>query len=348
MTTAASVLDSRLSQSIGDWIEELVTTNLAASVSVISTHLNKLDDGRNDIFNGYWVYVTDKNNAGADRYVYDYATSTGTLLVRGANFTADTAAATVRLYRYSYTDKLRAINDAIREVFPDLSEPIESSELITGNILPNSHFQDWTSSSYPDFYSVTSATAAATTTSGLYRGGNKSALVTATVADGYMYISSDTYPRLLDLMGKTISFKCWAYPSVANDAFLTIYTIKADGTAQTLNSTTTCPVSKMTLLKLENQAINDDITKIEFRFRVHTNAATCYFDAARSTGHDVNELILPLSFANGELNRVYIQTAGNAEDICDDLQPTYWQEDFNHNIIDNGTNKYMRLNSRPI
>ena len=57
-------------------------------------------------------------------------------------------------------------------------------------------------SSYPDKYGVTNATAAATTTAGLYRGGAKSAKVTASAADGYMSINSNDYPELLlDLSG---------------------------------------------------------------------------------------------------------------------------------------------------
>ena len=46
-------------------------------------------------------------------------------------------------------------------------------------------------------------------------------------------------------MVETIDFKAWAYPEADDDAFLTIYTTEPDGTAQTLNSTTSVYAGKV-------------------------------------------------------------------------------------------------------
>jgi len=148
-------------------------------------------------------------------------------------------------------------------------------------------------------------------------------------------------------MGKTITFKCWAYPvDTADDATIQIYTIKADGTTtQTLTSTTSNPEGAWTLLELEDQAINDDIVEIQFRFRSKTNATHACFDAARVTGRDLYEYLLPTDFKNGTISQVYIQTSGYSDDACDDLQPRYWERVFGYSTINDGTYKYLRLPS---
>jgi len=347
MTTAVSVLEERLAKEIGDYIEVVVTTAINADNLVVSTNLRAYDDGRDDRFIEWWCYITDKANITVHRRVSDYATATGTLTVDGAVLADDAAnLATIRLHRYNRDLYMNAINDAIREVYPQLHKKLDVIELVTGNNLPNSHFRDWTSASYPDNYAVTNATAAATTTAGLFRGGGKSALVTASAADGYMYITSATWPRLLDLQGKTVNFYAWAYPSVANDAFLTIYTLKNDGTtAQTLNSTTTCATSQYTLLKLESQTLNDDLSLIQFRFRVHTNLATCYFDNARVRGRTINEYLLPTDFETGDLDSVQLQLTSAATFACDDLMPQSWETIRNWGITDDGTNSFLQIPS---
>ena len=239
-------------------------------------------------------------------------------------------------YSEYYND---AINNAIREVYPNLYEAIDDQSLITGNILPPFN---WTSTSALQLYTTSSCSLTKTTTGGLYRN-TPSAKVTASSADGYLYLDSNNYRRLLDLMNQTIDFKCWAYPEVADDAFLTIYTLKADGTTQTLNSTTSCPATKFTLLSLESQDINDDIVQVQFRLRVHTNAKYIYFDAPRVTGFTVYEYLLPYDLQFGQVDEVYVQSSGYSDDVCDDLFPSTWERVWGWDITNDGTYKYLRL-----
>jgi len=236
-----------------------------------------------------------------------------------------------------------AINNASREIYPNLYKPIDDKTLITGNILPNGHFRDWSQTTYPDHYSLSNVTAVASTTAGTYRGGTKSAKVTASAGNGYLYISSNSYPRLLDLMGKTVTFKCWAYPEVANDATIEIYTVQADGSAQTLTSTTSCPAGKFTLLELEDQELNDDLTEVQIRFKITTNAKYVYFDDARVTGRNVYEYLLPVDLQNGDVREVWMQGTGYSDDICDDLQPRFSDLIYGWDVFSDGTYKYLRL-----
>ncbi len=348
MSTAVSVLETRLGQAIGDDLEVICTTPIAATNLIVSTNLTSYDSGRDDYFNEQWVYITDKANAGVLRQVSDYATATGTLTVRGAALATDVAnLATIRLHRYDRTKYITAFNDTSREISDVLFKSLDVSELVTGNILPNSHFRDWTLTTVPDKWALSSAniTCTALTTAGLTRGGAKSmnAVTGAAGAASYVYVTSDSNPRLLDLMGKTVSAYVWVYPQTANDATIVIYTLKADSTAQTLTSTTTCPATKWTRLKLESQTLNDDLVKVEVRLAIATNSQYVYFDHAKLYGGSPNEYLLPLDFKAGNIARVEVQTSGYSDDPSDDLKPTHWETDYSWSLMNDGTDVYLRL-----
>jgi len=343
-TTTVETLEQRLAEQISDYIQVIVTTAIGADNSIVSTNLNAYDGGRDDYFNGWWVYITDHANITVHRQISDYATSGGTLTVRGAALSDDCNLSTIRLHRYNRDKYITAFADTAREIYPFLYQSFDISELVTGNILPNSHFRDWAVSTYPDKYALSNVTAVASTTAGTYRGGAKSAKVTASAANGYMYITSDSWPKLLDLMGKTVSLYVWASPEVANDATVKIWTKQADGTEQdTLVSTTACPAGEYTLLKLENQTLNDDLVEVQLRLGIATNAKYVYFDHARVTGHNIDEYLLPVDLRDGDTDEVFIQTTGYSDKICDDLHPRYWEKVYGYDILNDGTDKYLRL-----
>ncbi len=315
MKTLAQLRDS-LSQNIGDYLHSTVSTALAASTSIVDTSLIQYTT-RDDYFKSRWALITSLANAGVSRRILDYSTGANQLTLLGPNLASDGAGlATYEIHTINPTNKMRAINLAAKFSYPDLFKAIEWDDtLVIGNWLPNAHFEGWTASTYPDYYRVTSATAAKTTTAGLFRGGLASAKVTATAGNGYMSISSDQYPMLLDLAGETVNFSCWAYPEAANDATIEIYTLRADGTAQTLTSTTTCPATKWSKLELDSQTINEDIQYIQFRFKVTTNAKYVYFDNAVVTGPAVSMTVLPFDFQAGEIAAIYEEIYGDEDAV---------------------------------
>jgi hypothetical protein len=350
MTTTASTLDSRLGQVVGDYVTFDVTTILSDTTVVNSTELNNYDDAKNDKYNGWWLYVTEFANAGAERKVYDYATSGGILSVRGDSFAADsgTDKATCVLSRYSYSQRKRALNDAIRELGGILFKRVDDRTLITGNWLPNSHFEKWAVATIPDFYTAPdTGTCSAVTTAGLIWGGTTSCLFTAGGDSEYFKISSDDYPQLLDLMGSTVTVRAWAYPSVEDDAFIQIYTLQGDtaATAQTLTSTTENTASQWNLLELENQTLNDDLVTIEIRFGAKTSATTVYWDNARLIAQPVYEYMLPENYQDGSIQQVYIQESSAADHPCDDLHSQVWDRVFSDApfIHNDGSYNYLRL-----
>lgn len=354
MTTTLLALEQLFSEAIGDWLEFDTTTNVGAGVTVVSTTLLNYDGGQDDYFNGWWLYITEGNNSTVLRQVSDYATATGTLTVRGANLEAEAGAVTCRLHRFNRDNKVDALNRAIEQIYPQLYKRIDNQELITGSILPDGHFEDWSSSSALRFYSTSNVTLARTTTAGCTRGVTYSAKATASADNGYFYISSDTYPWLLDLMNHSVNFYCWALPEVANDAAIVIYTKQADGTAQTLTSSTACPAGEFTLLSLENQALNDDLVEVQIRFKVVTNAKYVYFDDAIVNGMHLDEYLVPVNLRSGHISRVHLQTGGNyavpttnSSLVCYDIHPTSWGGREEFKIIDDSTYTYLQLIDSP-
>ena len=239
-----------------------------------------------------------------------------------------------------YADKYAdAINNASRELYSDLFKRLKDDTLIGNNILPPFH---WTTTSTLDFYTEPTGTLAKTTTVGYYRHASGSASVTASGDDDGIVLDSNAFPRLLDLMNKTVDLKCWALPQDVNDAFLDIITTDADGNDTTESSTTACPAGVFTLIKIEDYSVPDDITRIQVKLRVHTDTKYVYFDPPRLTGKTIYEYVLPCDFQNGTVKQVRLQSSSYSGDACDDLHPRYGTEVFGwHTPTDSDGYKYL-------
>lgn len=332
MTTTLLTLDERLCKATGDWIQVAVTTAMTASVSLVSTNLASWT-GRDDYFNDWYVYIVDGANSTEVRKISDYDSTAAaeTLTIRGANLTAETTKSNIRVSRSSWDDRLDAINDAIRETYPNLHTKIEDTSLITGNILPPFMFS---SSTALRFYSATNATIAQTTGAGGYMHGVEAAKITPSAANGYLSLHSDNYPRLLDMRDLDVDIKGWALPETADDPTLTIATKTAAGSTQTLASTTACPAGEFTLIELEGQDLNDDLVELDIKMIVATSTKYTIFETPRLMGRTTYEYLLPEDFQNGDLYEVYIQTSGNSDDVCDDVRAATWERVFGYEVIE--------------
>jgi hypothetical protein len=345
MTTLLT-LDENLLRTIGDYRSMAVTTAIAASTSVVSTHFEPYRSTA-DYFNGYWIYVTDKANAGDSRYVSD-DDGTDTLTVLGANFTSDGAnLATVLLSKFQWQNRVDAINQAISEVYPSLYKEIDDTSLISGNILPDGSFEDWATSATLTWYTASNTTLEKTTTNGLYRGqyGSTSAKSTASAASGYFYVASNSSP-VFDVNNQTITFRAWAYPQTANDAKLVIYVTKTDGTTVTTTSTTTSTAAQWTLIEIEDYTIPSNTYSIQFRFVTTTNGQYVYWDSARVTGIQNSSYVLPYPLIDGSVSQVYIQTSSsNSENPCDDVAPVNWRPIVSWDVNSDNGIQYIELPS---
>lgn len=349
MTTTLLELDTGLLQSLGPhYIRHPVTTAINADTSVVSTHLTNYRNTA-DYFNDWWIFFDDQANEGVSRQIADDDGS-NTLTVRGAALSDDAAnLGNFRLSPYSWEQRTRGIIEAIDEIYPRLYRELDIMTLVTGNLLPNSHFENWAASTIPDEYAVTNAAAVQNTSAGNIRGAKSAAKVTASANNGYMSLESDTYPRLLDLSGQTVDMRCWANPEVADDATLVIVTKQADGTEQTFTSTTEAPAGEYTLLKLDQSVFNTDLVDVSVRFKVDTDTKFVYFDDARLFGRNPFEYLLPTDFDNGSVAEVWVQTTGgpggDSTDASDDIQVRHWERIFGWQIMEDGTDRWLRLPS---
>ena len=173
--------------------------------------------------------------------------------------------------------------------------------------------------------------------------------VTPASANGYAYLSSDDYPPLLDLKDKTISIYVSAYPvTTDSDAELEIYTVQADGTEQTLTSTTTNVSGARAILKLEDQTLNDNLEEVQIRLRCVTNGNVVYFGAPRIVVSGIYDYMLPELFQEGGVAWVRRQISGSDwEKPADDTGAiSRFIDYFNWELVNKDINgtvyKYLR------
>tara|TARA_Y100000310_G_C20623770_1_gene784725 strand:+ start:283 stop:1689 length:1407 start_codon:yes stop_codon:yes gene_type:complete len=185
-------------------VEFSTTSNIGSGTSIISTELtNRFSN--DDFFNGWFVTIVVDNDDGTStpanglgtttRRVTDYATSSGTLTVAGANLSAEDEVVDCDLYTVHPDDIKRAYEKARQVVFERYIGIVRDTEtLVTGqsqvlftipstvrkvqriylgdtleavshadNLLLNGGFEDWSSATSPDNWDLTGGGAAGAT-----------------------------------------------------------------------------------------------------------------------------------------------------------------------------------------
>uniref|UniRef100_A0A6M3LFC8 Uncharacterized protein n=1 Tax=viral metagenome TaxID=1070528 RepID=A0A6M3LFC8_9ZZZZ len=352
-TSTLILLEQLLMESCGDYLSFETTTNITTNKSVISTTLNQYDDGEDGYFDDRWIHIQGVTNPDVERKIGSttYDTATGTCYVYGANLVAEAAAMTCRITRYKREKYKTALLRAIEEVYGLglLYKAVDDLTLVTGNRAVDGHFESWSSATALTYWTASNITLAQTSTAGLTRGGTYSAKCTAGAANGYISIHSNTYPELLDFQGRTIDAYVQAYPQTANDANIVIYTKQADGTEQTLTSTTATPAGEFTEIKHESQTINDNLTDFEIRLKVTTNGQYVYYDDLYVGDRNLTRYLLPDSFVGGKLEQVWMQQTGQSNELFYDLN-SFTRErgkQLAFVITSNGTNRYLELMEAP-
>ena len=187
-TTAWSTMRQDILSPLG-LITGSTTTNISnGNVNVLDTKLTKRFPV-DDYFNNRWyVHLTSGTNSGDIRRVTDYVQSSGTITGGGANW-GDNESGSINFELSSFhpDDVKDAYNEAREIVFPDISMVRDIETIVTGlnqytytlpstirrvdrvyrgnrrnadsgdNLLLNGDFEDWTSATSPDYWSVTGA-----------------------------------------------------------------------------------------------------------------------------------------------------------------------------------------------
>ena len=147
------------------------------------------------------------------------------------------------------------------------------------------------------------------------------------------------------MMDKAINCYVWAYPQAADDSNIVIYTEQADGTAQTLTSTTACPAGAWTQIVFEDQSLNDDLVLLEIRLKVTTNGQYVYYsDLYINDGVARYDIQLPDDLQiDGIISQVRIQETGYSSPACYDLKVRNWSERLQYDIVEYNNLRWLRL-----
>ena len=238
------------------------TTALTTNKVVVDT---KLTDRFpvDDYFNNQWyVHITSGNDAGKIRRVIDYAQSTGTLTHGGANY-AGGDSPSFELTPFDPTEVMNLFNEAREIVYPDISMVRDVETIVTGNrqhtytlpntirkvdrvyignrrnadtsenLLLNGDFEDWSSATSPDYWSVTGTGASVNQEEdtsdpenyAVLHGDNSARLV---VPSSTVVTLVQTFDSTLDrytavaTQGMECNVSAWVYCTVASRVSLTI------------------------------------------------------------------------------------------------------------------------------
>ena len=238
------------------------TTALTTNKVVVDT---KLTDRFpvDDYFNNQWyVHITSGNDVGKIRRVIDYAQSTGTLTHGGANY-AGGDSPSFELTPFDPTEVMNLFNEAREIVYPDISMVRDVETIVTGNrqhtytlpntirkvdrvyignrrnadtsenLLLNGDFEDWSSATSPDYWSVTGTGASVNQEEdtsdpenyAVLHGDNSARLV---VPSSTVTTLVQTFDSTLDrytavaTQGMECNVSAWVYCTVASRVSLTI------------------------------------------------------------------------------------------------------------------------------
>ena len=238
------------------------TTALTTNKVVVDT---KLTDRFpvDDYFNNQWyVHITSGNDVGKIRRVIDYAQSTGTLTHGGANY-AGGDSPSFELTPFDPTEVMNLFNEAREIVYPDISMVRDVETIVTGsrqhtytlpntirkvdrvylgnrrnadtseNLLLNGDFEDWSSATSPDYWSVTGTGASVNQEEdtsdpenyAVLHGDNSARLV---VPSSTVTTLIQTFDSTLDwytavaTQGMECNVSAWVYCTVASRVSLTI------------------------------------------------------------------------------------------------------------------------------
>jgi hypothetical protein len=183
--------------------------------------LQKYGDG---YFTNHWLL----DSAGVVFSIPSSTRSTGTLTLYPSGTTPGAGAYEVSLFDPAII--LACINRAARKAWPVLGQHYVS-HLVSGSPLPDSSFDDWSSSSALRAWEAVTATLARNTSDPLF-GGNVARITTAA---GYLHPAAQYQTDLIDLRGYNITVYAFAKTAGASNARLNLRYLAQDATATNNN-----------------------------------------------------------------------------------------------------------------
>lgn len=274
MSTTLANCRILLSKELGDYFAS-TTTSAGASTydTLIDTELKAKDEDW--ITDETYTLITKSGDSSVDDERKAIKLDNGTGALTTLPHTAQIGSSiTYELHRlFTASEKRRALIHAAKAGFPYIFKEIRDETKTLGNWLRNGCFTEWTSSSYPDYWRVSTITAAEETDLLYVKRGDTCCKLTRSGSDGYLFTSEDYVYNFKELAGKSVTLAAYVFPDAADQVRLAIY----DGTTTTYsdyNSVTN------TLEELEVTAtIQEYPTAIEFKACVEADSNVYVSDA---------------------------------------------------------------------
>ena len=269
-------LTQSVAYSLDDVIVEVPTSTGSATTLICS----KLGQD-NDYFNQWYMRIYGGTNASQSKLITDFDAATDTLTFTPAVAIGTVVADTFQLHRRfrweQYKEAVcRAVTMAQNEYL------LNKSELIYVNRLTNGNFEDSTTG-----WTLTGAGATMAVSTTQVKEQAYSCKMTRAGADCY---AGQAITKYGDFLGKTMTFQCWVWASVANRALIRV----SDGIADHDSSYHTGG-SDWELLTVSVD-VDDACTSLTAKLCVLTGNTDAYFDQAVLQENQCNEAPVPAGF----------------------------------------------------
>lgn len=274
MSTTLLEAEVLLSKELGDYWSSVATSNGATDGTTLIDALlkAKADDWITD--NTYDM-ITSGDQDEEERKILSLDNDTG-LLTMFAHDGQIVDEVTYRIHRlFTASEKRLALIDAAKSAFPYIFKSIRDENKTAEDWLRNGGQEEWASASYADYWRASDCTAAKNTTAPYYYRGSASAQLSG--SSGYYHQSNSQVPELMDLAGKSVTFKCKGYASAASSLRLAIY----DGATLTYSSFHDGDSAEASLSVTATIAASP--SQVSFR-AYYTTGATVYVDDFRVVG----------------------------------------------------------------
>jgi hypothetical protein len=323
-----------LVKQMGDYYASTTTSNGdSTGLNIVDTALEEKDDTW--ITPNTYTFLTSGTYDLEERKVRELQGSTlGLARAHGGQVASSVTYMVTRLF--SPSDYRIALVNAAKAAFPYIHREIRDTSKVAGNWLRTGGMNVWTSTSYPDYWRVSSVTAAENTTAPYYLVPANAYSCKLSTAAGNLYTNNTLVPDLNMLAGQTVKLSAQLWCDTASCARLQIY----DGTTTTSSSyhdgdsawrDYTDPIEV-------EATIADEPTEITFRVCLDVATGTAYVTDARAISKHMGRIYIgDLSLAQDRPHQVFREQTRYS-----DREP--WVRLHNYEI---GKDNYLYIGDAP-
>lgn len=321
MSTTLANAQIELSKQIGDFWNSTTTSGGSSTTLVDTALMAKANDWIEDAPAEMYDRITSGTYIAEERKASSLDNTTGTLTTLAHGGTIATAV-TYEIHRlFNASEKRHALISAARHSFPFLYRVVRDDSKTVGNWLRNGDVEIWALTTVPDNWVVSALTCAENTTSPYFSRGLSSVALSGSA--GYLYQSNVQVPDLIELAGKSVTFKADVWSDTATDTRLSIY----DGTTTTYSDYHAGDSIKANISVSATIADSPSVV----RFAIHRGAASAaYADDFRVSGPARDKVYI------GDLDLALDRTHRITQSSDSNINNEPWQTLRNYEIGNDG------------